>query len=52
MFSTIAAMVLHHVVYGVAFGKVGRVLASSFPLRLVWGVESGSGIIIGVEINH
>ena len=39
------------VVYGGAYGKVGRVLASFFTLRLVWGVESGFGMTIGVEIN-
>ena len=27
------------VVYGRAYSKVGRVLASCFTLRLVWGVE-------------
>ena len=39
------------VVYGGAYGKVVRVLASFFTLRLVWGVESGFGMTIGVEIN-
>ena len=39
------------VVYGGAYGKVVRVLASFFTLRLVWGVESGFGMTIGAEIN-
>ena len=40
------------VVYGRAYSKVGRVLASCFTLRLVWGVESYFGMTIGVEINR
>ena len=39
------------VVYGGAYGKVGRILTSFFTLRLVWGVESGFGMTIGAEIN-
>ena len=40
------------VVYDGAYGKVERFLASLFTFRLEWGVESGSGMIIVVEISH